>query len=213
MGTENFIVYINILISSAVLIFIIWDHLKDDRLLSKQVKEFYTDIEMLIYTYIQVKYYNIIEKKEIEVSDVSALNKTRNRDIIQKSYLKTKISQNFEVYGNYIGLTIDDEEKLYLNNTIYVLFFDGLLKKRIFEDNSLVEIIKSYVDINSEEISEINKYLTSLRFYWNKNYKKLFFRPKLVQQLNFNDLLGSSIPLEKRRGRIIAKFKKKSIEG
>ncbi len=212
MGTENFIVYINILISSAVLIFIIWDHLKDDRLLTKQVKEFYTDIEMLIYTYIQVKYYNIIEKKEIEVSDVSALNKTRNRDIIQKSYLKTKISHNFEAYGNYIGLTIDDEEKLYLNNTIYVLSFDGLLKNRIFEDNSLVEIIKSYVDIQIEEISEINKYLTSLRFYWNKNYKKLFFRPKLVQQLNFNDLLGSSIPLEKRRGRIIAKFKKKSIE-
>ena len=212
MGAENFIVYLNVLISSTVLIFIIWDHLKDDRLLSKQVKEFYADIEMLIYTYIQLKYYNAIEKKEVEVSDITALSKTRNRDIIQTFYLKTKINQNFGTYGNYINLTIDNEEKLYLNNTIYVLSFDGLLKKRNFEDNSLVEIVKSYVDIHSEEISEINKYLTSLRFYWNKNYKKLFFRPKLVQQLNFNDLLGSSIPLEKKRGRIIAKFKKKDSE-
>ena len=209
MSTNNFIIYLNLFISSAVLIFIIWDHLKDDRLLSKQVKEFYNDLEMLIFTYIQIEYYSAIEKKDIEFSDNKTLNKTRNRDIIQNSYLKTKIKQNFDTYSNYIGLTIDNEENSYLNNTVYLLNFDGLLRKRNFEDNSIVKVINSYIDIQGEELSDLIKYLTSLRFYWNKNYYKIFFRPKLVQQIDFNSLLGSSIPLEKKRGSLKAKLKKK----
>ena len=207
MSADNFIIYLNLSISLSVLIFIIWDHLKDDRLLTKQVKEFYNDLEMLIFTYIQIEYYTAIEKKDIEFYENKTLNKTRNHDIIQNSYLKTKIKQNFDTYSNYVGLTIDNEERLYLNNTIYILSFNGLLRKRNFEDNSIVKVINSYIDIQIEELSDLIKYLTSLRFYWNKNYYKIFFRPKLVQQIDFNNLLGSSTPLEKKRGRFKAKFK------
>ena len=141
------------------------------------------------------------------------MNKTRNRDIIQNSYLKTKILQNFSKYSFYLGLTINKEEKLYLNNTIYVLTFDGLLKKRNFENNSLENVISLYTDISNEEISDILKFLNSLRFYWNKNYKKLIFRTRLNQKVDFYELLGISKPLEKKKGRLAKiKFIEKQIK-
>jgi len=201
MANESFIVYLNLIVSSAVLIFIIWDHLKDDRLLTRQIQEFYSDIEMLIYSLIQVMYYRAIEKKEIEITDQKSLIKTRNRDIIQNSYLKTKILQNFSKFSSYLGLTINKEENMYLNNTIYILTFDGLLKKRNFENNSLEDVLTSYIDIKNEEVSDILKFLNSLRFYWKKNYRKLIFRTPLNQKINFFELLGISKPLEAKRSR------------
>ncbi|MCJ7651406.1 MAG: hypothetical protein MUP85_22590 [Candidatus Lokiarchaeota archaeon] len=208
MSSENIIVYLNVFISSAVLIFIIWDHFKDDRLLAKEVQEFYGDIENLIYTQIQIEYYKIIEKKQIEDTHVKLVNKTRNKDIIQNSYLKTKVSQNFEKYSNYLGLTIDREDLAYLNSTIYLMTYNGLLKKRDFERNNVNQVISSFTNINNEEISDIDKYLTSLRFYWNKKYYRFLFRPKLVQKISFSSLLGSSAPLEKKKGIFRIKLKK-----
>ena len=104
MSEGIFLTVLNLIISSSVLLFIIWDHLKDDRQLTKQIQEFYNDIEMLVYTSIQIMYYSAIEKKEVEVPDQKVLNKTKNRDIIQNSYLKTKILQNSEKFATYLGL-------------------------------------------------------------------------------------------------------------
>jgi len=207
VSSENVIVYLNVLISSAVLIFIIWDHFKDDRLLAKEVQEFYGDIENLIYTQIQSEYYKVIEKKQIEDTHEKLVNKTRNKDIIQNSYLSTKILQNFEKYSNYLGLTIDREDLAYLNSTIYLMTYNGLLKKRDFEKNNVNQVISSFTDINNEEISDISKYLNSLRFYWNKKYYRFLFRPKLVQKISFSSLLGSSAPLEKKKGKFHIKLR------
>ncbi|MFW9950799.1 MAG: hypothetical protein ACFFKA_11835 [Candidatus Thorarchaeota archaeon] len=202
MSEQNIIVYINLIISASVLFFIIWDHFKDDRLLTKQVQEFYEDIEILIFTYIQIMYYKNIEKKEVEVPDQKALIKTRNRDVIQNSYIEKKIFQNFMNFSNYLGLTYNNEDKSYLNNTIYILTREGLLKKRDFENNTINEIIESYVDIKSTEISDILKFLNSLRFYWNRRFKKMFFRTELIQKVDFDSLLGSTVPLKKVRGKV-----------
>ena len=198
---------INLIVSASVLLFIIWDHLKDDRQLTRQIQEFYNDIEMLIYTFVQVKYYNAIEKKEIDVPDQKILNKTKNRDIIQNSYLKIKIRNNFDNYSNYLGLTNDEDAESYLNNTIFILAIDGLLKKRDFENSDVSEVINSYTDIQNEELADIQKFLTSLRFYWNNHYKKSIFRTNLSPKLNFGEALGISIPLEKKtkRGKLFAK--------
>ena len=159
----------------------------------------YNDIEMLIYTYIQVTYYTTIENEKINHPDLKALNKTRNRDIIQNSYLKIKIRQNFDEYANYVGLTLDEESKTYINNTIYLLSIDGLLRKRDFESNSINDVITSYTTIGKEELADIQKFLVSLRFHWNKHYRKLIFRNKLVESMNFNNTLGISSPLDKSR--------------
>jgi hypothetical protein len=197
MEFQDPIVIISLTISTLVLIFIIWDHLKDDRILAKQVQEFYNDIEMLIFTDIQINYYESVDLKEKLNNELTQLTKYKNRDIIQNSYLEVKIRQNFSKYSDYMGLTLDRENKNYLNNTVYLLNEGGILSKRNFETSGIEDIIKSYQEIKKEEIFEIEKFLNSLRFYWRKNYKKFIFRPNLRSKVDFNELLGYSHPLLK----------------
>jgi hypothetical protein len=208
MEFQDPIVLISLTISTLVLLFIIWDHLKDDRILAKQVQEFYNDIEMLIFTDIQIKYYESLNLKEKSDDELIQLTKYKNRDIIQNSYLEVKIRQNFSKYSDYLGLTLDKENKNYLNNTIYFLNEGGILSKRNFETSGVEDIIESYLEIKEEEILEIEKFLNSLRFYWRKNYKKFIFRPNLKSSANFHELLAFSHPLEKPRKSWRNKFSK-----
>ena len=48
MNPQDILVYISLGVSFAVLFFIIWDHIKDDRILSREIQDFYTDIEMFL---------------------------------------------------------------------------------------------------------------------------------------------------------------------
>ena len=50
MAPGDILVYISLAVSITVLFFIIWDHIKDDRILAREVQDFYSDIEMLIFT-------------------------------------------------------------------------------------------------------------------------------------------------------------------
>jgi len=113
-----------------------WDHLKDDRLLTKQVQEFYDDIEHLIFTYLQIEYYRLIESTKTQDDELTKLKKYKNRDIIQNSFIQLKVNQNFKELSNFIGLTINKEKNSYLNGTIYILNIDGLLQKRNLETYS-----------------------------------------------------------------------------
>jgi len=60
MNSTDAIVYLSLGVSIAVLFFVIWDHIKDDRILAREVQDFYSDIELLIFTNLQVKYYEIL---------------------------------------------------------------------------------------------------------------------------------------------------------
>ena len=73
-----------------------------------------------------------------------------------------------------------------------------------------MNIIPSFIDIKKEQILEILNFLNSLRFYWKKRYKKIFFRPELVQLVNFYGLLGYIKPIEKKKkkGRVRLYLKK-----
>ena len=198
MDFQSIAIYFNLVFSLVVLLFIIWDHLKDDRILTTQVQEFYEDIETLIYTHIQIKYYDALESSEklIENKELSFLKKNKNRDIIQNSYLKTKINQNFKYNSQYLGLTFNQEKLSFLNGTAYILNDQGALLKRNFDDNTEANIISNYTEINEKQISEILTYLKSLRFYWTNKYKKSVFRPDLKQRINFHELLGYVKPLK-----------------
>lgn len=136
--------------------------------------------------------------------DFNILKKNKNRDIIQNSYLKTKINQNFSRYYPYLGLTFNKETKNFLNGTIYILHENGNLFKRNIEANTEDEIIQSHNDITKEQIGDILIFLISLRFHWKKKYSKKFFRPELRQIVNFYNLLGYVKPLEapKKRRRV-----------
>ncbi len=211
MAQEDILVYVSLGVSIAVLFLLIWDHLKDDRILSVEVQDFYRDIEMLIFTNLQVKYYEILQtnKGEMEEQELKTLIKNKNRDVIQKNYLNTKINQNFKLYSQYLGLTHNKENDAYLNGTIYILKTDGSLLKRNIESNTEEDIITSYTEIITQQITEILVYLNSLRFYWKKKYFKFVFRPKLKQKIVFDDLLGYVNPLEQKKPKYLRRIRRK----
>lgn len=197
MAAGDIIVYLSLGVSILVLFFIIWDHLKDDKILTLKVQEFYEDIEMLIFTKLQVKYYDALQENETEIDEkqLSMLKKDKNRDVIQNIYLMKKIDQNFNLFSSYLGLTRDKSNNSYITGTIYLLNEDGCLLKRNIELNTVNPLITSYREITKEQVSEILIFLNSMRFYWNKKYKKLIFRPELMQKIDFNALLGYKNPL------------------
>ena len=193
--------FLSLGLSLAVLIFIIWDHIKDDQILRREVQQFYEDIEMLIFTHIQIRYYQALESKDKLNGDkeLVSLTKNKNRDNIQNDYLKTKINQHFIDYSKYLGLSLNIEKENYLNGTVFILNKDGLLSKRSVEEYKDIPIIHNYTEIGKAEINEILNYLNSLRFYWKKWYSKFIFRPELTQKVNFYDLLGYIKPLEQEK--------------
>ncbi len=211
MNPQDLLVFISLGVSIAVLFLLIWDHLKDDRILSVEVQDFYRDIEMLIFTNLQVKYYEILQtnKGEMEEQELKTLIKNKNRDVIQKNYLYAKINQYFHLYARYLGLTHNKENDAYLNGTIYILKTDGSLLKRNIESNTEENLITSYTEINSPQITEILVYLNSLRFYWKKKYYKLVFRPQLKQKIVFDDLLGYVKPLEQKKPKYLRRIQRK----
>ena len=197
MAAGDIIVYLSLGVSILVLFFIIWDHLKDDKILTLQVQEFYEDIEMLIFTQLQVKYYDALQENETEIDEkqLSMLKKDKNRDVIQNLYLMKKTDQNFNLFSSYLGLTRDKSNESYITGTIYLLNEDGNLLKRNIELNTVNPLITSYIEITKEQVSEILIFLNSMRFYWNKKYKKIIFRPQLMQKIDFDALLGYKNPL------------------
>ncbi|MFW9989755.1 MAG: hypothetical protein ACFFC3_13970 [Candidatus Odinarchaeota archaeon] len=211
MALQDILLYISLGISIAVLFFIIWDHVKDDRILAREVQDFYNDIELLIFTNLQVKYYEILQinKEKIEEQELKAIIKNKNRDIIQKNYLNVKINQSFKFYAHYLGLTYNKENSAYLNGTIYILNTDGTLLKRNIESNTEENIIIEYTEIKLQQLKELLMYLNSLRFYWKKKYSKFVFRPQLKQTIVFDDLLGYSKPLEQQKKKYFRRIQRK----
>ncbi len=211
MFTGDIVVFISLGVSIAVLFFIIWDHVKDDRILALEVQDFYSDIELLIFTNLQVKYYEILQsrKDDMEDKELKALIKNKNRDMIQKNYLKAKIHQNIKLYAKYLGLTYSEDKESYLNGTIYILRQNGNLLKRNMESNTEEDIITSFIEITPQQVKEILLYLNSLRFYWKKKYFKFLFRPKLKQNVTFEDLLGLLKPLKQEKPKYVKKIRRK----
>jgi len=212
MNPNDILVYLSLIVSIAVLFFIIWDHVKDDRILAREVQDFYNDIEMLIFTNLQVKYYELLQKNKVEMEEqeLKTLVKNKNRDVIQKNYLNTKIRQYFNLYAQYLGLTYNEENSAYLNGTIYLLKNDGSLLKRNIEFNTEEPIISTFAEIKPEQISELKVYLTSLRFYWKKKYYRFIFRPQLDQTVVFDDLLGYTKPLNQKKQKYLSRIGRKS---
>lgn len=208
MDPADIIVYISLLASLAVLFIIIWDHIKDDRILTVEVQDFYSDIEMLIFTNLQVKYYEILQTKEnqLKEEELKILIKDKNRDVIQKNYLDAKINQYFKFYAQYLGLTYNKDKNAYLNGTIYILNIDGTLSKRNIESNTEEKIITSYTEITPQQVKEILTYLNSLRFYWRKKYYKFVFRPNLKQKTVFENLLGYTKPIPQQKKKSLRKL-------
>lgn len=166
---------IGVFIGVIAILIVVWDHFKDDRLLFRQVQEFYEDIEGLIYSYC------LIYKSEEE----SPIKNPKQ----QNTFYSHKIKQNFEKYSNYLGLTILEEANryYYCNISDFDLGDDGILHYN-HEGEDRDDVINPHHP-SSEEVNVIDEYLKMLRNYWERNYSKPLFRPKLKKKNDFSIII------------------------
>ena len=191
---EPIITYISLGIAIASILFVVWDHFKDDRLLTKRIKNFYETIENVIFHFYKMKMAELLWVQDPE-------NKTYENVFAEseKQHLfhMGKILQNFGDYSKYLGLTQYRGEK-YMNSSNYLLERKGNIltfytniksnpkmhpRAAFWEDHS-----KKY-HFNEDSIKIIEEFLGTLRLFWKNNYYKLFFRRKLKKIIDFSQLM------------------------
>ena len=186
---EIFIGYIGLFIALLSIGIVIWDHFKDDRLLTKQVQFFYESIENLIFSR-----YNMNNFRN-QVSDLKTLDESSLKYLkfyeIQNLIYKTKVNELIDDYAKYIGLFYEGGRHKFYNSSFikginYTLESSGNFYEHIHSaDKVLVEARvffhpkKVSTAILEQEIDIINKFLTNLRNYWKDYYYKIPFRKKL----------------------------------
>lgn len=196
MGDIELILYtLNIIVDAIFIIpvvYLIWDHFKDDKLLTKQVQEFYHSIEYIIYLYYMNILFNIYFCDEFWKSNRSRFFKgnfkfleIEHMFVHRLDYMREKI-KNFlnpkENVYKYIGMLckkkVDEKDNkifYWFSDSNLILTHEGeLLKhdyKSLVEDPNMMGHFKYGW--------EIYNYFGSLRDYWKVNYKKHFIRPRL----------------------------------
>jgi len=197
-------------LTGIIAIYIIWDHIIDDRLLTKKVQKFYNNIENLIFYYYLLKRMDHISKAgpisyrqgllSPGAGTHSPLHKMHTSFSNEYSYYQAKVRNEFLIpskhsdllskdkkfvdlpkYLDLIFLEGDKENKIqYMNKTFFILYENGKLKKRLGED-----VI--------EDPSKVNDYLKSLRDFWKKNHHIPFIKPKLKPGLSVPEYLNSPL--------------------
>ncbi|MFW9990216.1 MAG: hypothetical protein ACFFC3_16365, partial [Candidatus Odinarchaeota archaeon] len=197
MSLELLGIIVNGMLAGIIALYVIWDHLKDDRLLTRQVQEFYEDIEKLIFYYytnqIIIEIKNLYKDETEFPLSLQDLNEYSNRHY----YYMIKVKTKFEKFSNYLGIIFSEEYKEenrieYINQTYIILTEIGSLAKRQVGELRR-SIIKNFNQITDNEISEIDKYLYSLRNYWNTHFHRFALKPKLREVIKFKKNLKKFI--------------------
>lgn len=193
--------YISLGIAVASILFVLWDHYKDDRLMSKRVKSFYQDIEEQIFSFYNSYNYRELWSKNKDNKQYEAKFFEYEKKHV---FYRGKVNHNFDEYSKYLGLTYYAGNGFYINGSNYFIEKNGgifnfftrfasapeLNRKRSFFDSTSGVYI-----FNEESIRIINSFLEALRAHWNKYYHKriLFFtfRKKLKPKRDFFKLIKS----------------------
>ena len=177
------------------ILFVVWDHFKDDRLLTKRVKAFYKNIEDLVYSYYVMKLSQEKFSKNCENNAIEDFYFKFKKDNV---FFRGIINQTFEDYSKYIGLTYYNKPSSYcVRNYNFLIDSTGAFYKLVsklpqseigteycFYDNQLKRVV-----ISKENIEIINQFFKILRDHWKKYYYKFIFRKKLKPKVDFSKLL------------------------
>ena len=178
------------LFSLMTILFLIWDHLKDDRNLAKQVQEYYEDIESYIYSYYQMTYYRILLEIKDKNIDIDKAQVLRNKFDNESEYYELTLNDKY-TYSQYLGIKYVHNYE-YMNKSDIKMDKDG----QIYHPKMNNECF----NLTLEQISIIKRFLFSLRDYWNKKFSKnlLFFkiRPKLKAKQDFKTLESYLNPIK-----------------
>ncbi|MFX0037086.1 MAG: hypothetical protein ACFE9I_15755 [Candidatus Hermodarchaeota archaeon] len=179
-NSEIIVTFFNILgsiIAIVAIIIVMWDHFKDDHLLTQRVQSFYETIENLIFTFYFEEYQD---------------------DSNENAFHHYVLMQSLEEYGKYLGLFINSEGDLmfvnfYIKDIRYLLDTYGKFVVGNFRKGSSTRHDPFYRYpqnrhiIENEEVIIIKKFLENLRNYWRENYsKRKIFRRSLKPKIEFN---------------------------
>ena len=193
--TESILSIVGICIALISIIIVVYDHFKDDRILSRQVHEFYKYIEGLIYTQYLVE---IDKQYEINAIYPEELKNRFSNNAKKKLFYEGKIKQLFEPFSRYLGLTyyhppayyMTEDYKYIIEYTGYIMHF-GSSSPTVLgtPQNTFYDNAKKKIVIDDRAIEIINELLKSLRIYWKDHFSKLLFRKKITSFQDFSVLL------------------------
>ncbi len=191
-------------ISGIIAIFIVlWDHIKDDRQLTKRVQKFYELIESFIYFCFKRQKILILVREDPKREEKFKEKFSKISDKIY--FISTFIEQNFEKYSEYLGIVFEKEDKEYFriyNSSPYEIQLWGYdINKTELKFHSEInqflrkskKITENVLKMKRSEILHIYFFLDSLRNYWDENFHKRIFRPKLKQKIDFYKLISENL--------------------
>ena len=196
---EILIGYIGLFIALLSIGIVIWDHFKDDRLLTKRVQFFYESIENLIFSRYKMSNFRN-QVKDLKILDEDSLRELKFYEIQNRVY-RAKMIRNIDENANYIGLFYEGGRDKFYNDFFieginYTLENTGFLYEHIHSASKELREARVFYHPKEEktiilkkEIEIINKFLANLRDYWKEYYYKIPFRKKLKPKLDFNELL------------------------
>lgn len=196
---ETITSYVSLGIAVASILFVVWDHFKDDRLLKKRVQSFYENIEGLIFSRYQI----ILNQEKFNESNGNTLYEEEFFKYQKKNiFYRGIVDQSFEDLSKYLGLTYFNKPPYYYSNdNDYFIKHTGAVHKFICQLNQVLpspavcfsdEGYKKIV-IDDKNIKIITNFLENLRNHWNTYYYKRILRKKLKSKLDFSDLLNSNL--------------------
>ena len=214
MTLEIVSIIISTCLTALIISFIIWDHIKDDRFLTKQVQEFFSNIEGLVFTHYFYNLYkalfNVLKSiQDTRLSDYDSINYEEiDKQFASKLFfLREKVRLGIKDYGKYLGIisnqreeirksNLEKENKLdviYYSHTDMILSYYGELT-----DLSGNLIVNDFTKIFQEKEGwDIYYFLGSLRDYWQNKYKKTLLRKKLKINKKRHDIKKSFFDFQK----------------
>jgi len=197
------------LISTLVFIIILWDHIIDDRRLTKRVQRYYEDLENLVFHIFERDYYRIYKVlPELGIDEKESSEKSHKIISQRCIYFKNIVLGEMKEYYRYLGFTRLEETSSLEASTIKKV----LITKVINEEGYSLSFRKKNFSLNHHNYSEIDamvisdtnlefikEFLKSVRIFWKEKYSKFLVRPKLKAKKDFNILHGFKNPIEKFR--------------
>lgn len=185
------IAMVSLLIAMITLFITVYERIKDDRQLYKQVKDYYEAIEYLVFTYYAVFWLKKEEEKSTNNEIILKLKAERVKIRIKRAYFMQFVKSYSDSFFKYLGMVYsgDNKSSIINMNSEFILNIGGQLRYKDLEGdpNNLKEInvVAKISRITEEEYGKINAFLETLRMFWKIRYYKWLFRPKLKENIDF----------------------------
>ncbi len=191
-------------ISALVFIVILWDHIIDDRRLTKRVQSYYEDVENFIFSILEKSYFEVYKlSPDLSTSEKERSEKSYSSFSQKSIYYKNILLGEMIKYYRYLGFTKLEGSSTPLppigkkTSDVRVMNKEGYSFS--FRKNFISIYNYDYSEIDGKVITDtdlefVREFLKSIREFRKNKYSKFLVRPKLKSVKNFNNLNGFTNP-------------------